>query len=213
MPLIKVDDRECNENLLSALRQEKDTIIRICRLPVGDYQVEDLLLVERKTIRDLFVSIKDGRWFRQAIKLSTLPLQSMVILEGTSVDYQSLGMKREAVQGALVTLSLLFKIPLIRSRTPEETAKLILYAARQIQSFGCHPGPVRHLPFSRRMKDKRKRQIHVLQGLPGIGPVRARLLLEKFGTLKAVFDALTDEWETLPGIGKNTIRQIKQVME
>lgn len=213
MPLIKIDDRESNGSLLSALRQEKNTIIQICRLPVGDYQVEELLLIERKTIPDLFFSIIDGRLFRQALKLSKLPMQSMVILEGTSVDYQSLGMKREAVQGALITLSLLFKIPLIRSRTPEETAKLILYAARQIQSFGCHSGIVRHHPFSRRMKDKHKSQMHVLQGLPGIGPARARLLLEKFGTLKAVFDALTNESETIPGIGKNTIRQIKQVME
>ena len=125
MPLIKVDDRECNEKLLSTLRQEKDFTLQICRLPIGDYQVDDILLVERKAVRDMIASIKDGRWFRQAIKLSALPIQSMVILEGTSLNYKSIGMKREAIQGALISLSLLFKIPLIRSRTPEETAKLI----------------------------------------------------------------------------------------
>lgn len=195
------------------LRQQKDTILKICRLPLGDYQVEDLLLVERKTIYDLCASIKDGRWFRQARQLSAHPMQSMVILEGTSIDFQSIGMKREAVQGALLTLSLMFKIPLLRSKSPQETGRLILYAARQLQSYGCNSGPIRYFPFSRRRNDKHKRQIYVLQGFPGIGPTRARLLLEKFGTLKAVFDALTDEWETIPGIGKNTIRQIKQVME
>lgn len=213
MPLIKVDDRECNEKLLSTLRQEKDFTLQICRLPIGDYQVDDILLVERKAVRDMIASIKDGRWFRQAIKLSTLSIQSMVILEGTSVDYQSTGIKREAIQGALISLSLLFRIPLIRSRTPEETAKLILYAAKQIQSFGCHSGPIRYSPASRRMKDNYKRQIHVLQGFPGIGPVRARLLLKKFGSLKATFDAFFEDGLSVPGIGQKTIRQIRQVMD
>lgn len=213
MCYIKVDDRECNEILLSVLKRQKGTQMQICRLPIGDFQVDNFLLVERKTIPDLIASIKDGRWFRQATKLASLPIQSLVILEGTSVDYQTLGMKRESVQGALVTLSLLFKIPMLRSKNPEETANLILYGARQMRSFGCHPGPVRPISFSKKVQTKLKRQIHVLQGLPGIGPTRARFLLEKFGTLNAVFEGFPNEWDTIPGIGKNTILQIKQVME
>lgn len=214
MTLIKVDDRECNERLLSVLKEEKGSTVQICRLPIGDYQVDDILLVERKAVRDMVTSIKDGRWFRQAIKLSSIPIQTMVILEGTSVDYQSGGMKREAIQGALISLSLLFKIPLIRSRTPEETAQLMIYAARQIQSFGCHSAPTRNLPFGRRMKDNHKRQMHILQGFPGIGPVRARLLLKKFGSLTATFEALSGSGETLslPGIGEKTMRQIREMM-
>lgn len=210
---IKVDHRESNENLLSTLRQEKNIHLEICRLSLGDYQVEDFLLVERKTIHDLYVSIVDGRWFRQAKQLSSHPIQPMLILEGTSTKFHSMGMKREAVQGALISLSLMFKIPLIRSRSPQETAKLILYAAKQIRSIGSHPGPVRHFPFSHHKKDKDKRQIHVLQGFPGIGPTRARLLLERYGSLKEVFSALTDKKEVIPGIGHKTITNIRQVME
>src|SRR5690606_30341369 len=65
----------------------------------------------------------------------------------------------------------------------------------------------------RRMKDKYKRQLYVLQGFPGIGPGRARLLLEEFGSLKAVFDALAGDCRSIPGIGEKTIRQTRQVME
>jgi ERCC4-type nuclease len=213
MPIIKIDDRECNEILLATLRQEKDAIIKFCRLPVGDYQVENHLLVERKTISDLTVSIKDGRWFQQALKLSSLPIQSIVILEGTSMEYRSVGMKREAIQGALITLSLLFKIPLLRSKTPEETARLIMYAARQIAFFGCHTGNIRHPPSSRPLKNKYKRKLHVLQGLPGIGPGRAKLLLDKFGTIKGIINALPEEWEEIPGIGKTISRKINQVLD
>ena len=210
---IKIDDRECNEILLGVLRKEKDTSIDICRLPAGDYQIDEYLLVERKTIADLSASIKDGRLFKQAGKLASVPMQSMIILEGTSSMIQSFGLTREAIQGALVTLSLVYKIPLLRSRNPEETARLILYAARQVQSYGCKQIYPRPFPYARRLKDKYKRQIHVLQGLPGIGPARACLLLDKFGTLKTIFNAPVNELEQIPGIGKNTARQITRIIE
>ncbi|MDO8993543.1 ERCC4 domain-containing protein [Daejeonella sp.] len=210
---IKIDNRECNEILLRVFKNKKDTTIQFCRLQAGGYQVNDYLLVERKTITDLSASIKDGRLFQQAGKLASVPMQSMIILEGTSSMVQSLGLTWEAIQGALVTLSLVFKIPLLRSRNPEETARLILYAARQVQSYGYKQLYPRPFPYARRLKDKYKRQIHVLQGLPGIGPARASLLLDKFGTLKAIFNSSVHELEQISGIGRNTARQINRIIE
>lgn len=210
---IKVDHRECNGDLLAALRQDKNNLLEICRLPVGDYQVGDLLVVERKTIPDLAVSIQDGRWFLQAVKLSGTSIRSLVILEGTSLNYQNLGMKRETIQGALITLSLLFKIPLLRSRSPEETARLMVYAAGQMGKFGTRAGPVRHFPIGQRRSSKKRKQMHVLQGFTGIGPQRAQLLLEKFGSLKAIFTAFNEDTAAIPGIGKKTINRIKELLE
>lgn len=210
---IKIDSRECNEILLGVLKKEKDISIHFCRLQAGDYQVDDFLLVERKTISDLSASIKDGRLFQQAGKLVSLPMQSVIILEGTSNMIRSYGLSPEAIQGALVSLSLIFKIPLLRSRNPEETARLILYAVRQVQLYGCKQNIPRPFLYSRRLKDKYKRQIHVLQGLPGVGIARASLLLNKFGTLKAIFNAPVKELEQIPGIGKNTANQINRIIE
>ncbi|MDP3467901.1 MAG: ERCC4 domain-containing protein [Daejeonella sp.] len=213
MFIVKIDNRESNEILLEVLRKDKGTTIHFSSLPAGDYQVGDYLLVERKTITDLSASIKDGRLFNQAGKLASVSMQSMIILEGTASMVQSFGLTREAIQGALVSLSLIFKIPLLRSRNPEETARLILYAARQVQSYGCKQLYPRPFPYSRKLKDKYKRQIHVLQGLPGVGTARASLLLNKFGTLKAIFNAPVKELEQIPGIGKNTAKQINRTIE
>src|SRR5688572_11074251 len=42
-----------------------------------------------------------------------------------------------------------------------------------------------------------KRQMFILQGLPGIGPAKAKMLLDKFGTLNAIFSAsISDLKET-----------------
>lgn len=210
---IQIDDREVNQDLLEAMKMEKDLTIRIGRLPVGDYLVDNNLLVERKTIIDFCSSIKDGRLFQQAAKLAAMPMQSIYILEGVSCHFEAVGFRREAVQGALVTLSLLYKIPLLRSKTPEETAKLMIYAARQIKAKDRQQVHVRPYPYSRRLNEKIKRQIYVLQGLPGIGPKRASVLLDKFKTLKAIFNALPQELGETPGIGKKIAKQIKRIIE
>jgi ERCC4-type nuclease len=134
-------------------------------------------------------------------------------LEGGSCHFEAVGFKREAVQGALVSLSLIYKIPLLRSKTPEETARLMMYASRQIKSKECQQVYVRPYPYSRRLNGKFKRQIHVLQGLPGIGPKRAKLLLNKFGDIKEHFQCLTPGLGETLGIGKKIAKQINRIIE
>jgi len=209
---ILADDREKNDRLLMALQEADNTIVRTGRLIKGDYLLGNLL-VERKTIHDLCVSITDGRLFRQAVQLASADLQPLIILEGTSADLKASGMKREAIQGALITLSLIFKIPVLRSLSPEETARLILYAAEQIQNPGIsqqiYPRPFRS---RKSLNRKQKIQIHVLQGFPGIGPVRSRQLLSKFGTLSAIFNASAQALAEVPGIGKDAIKRIRDIL-
>ncbi|GAC1424986.1 MAG: ERCC4 domain-containing protein [Chitinophagaceae bacterium] len=206
------DDREKNDSLLLALCKAGNTVVRTVRLITGDYLVNNLL-IERKTIPDLCASITDGRLFCQASALAAAGLQPLIILEGTSADLKASAMKREAIQGALITLSLLFRIPVLRSMSPEETARLILYATRQIENSGI-PQQIYPRPFPGRkhFSRKQKMQIHVLQGFPGIGPVLSKQLLNKFGTLSAIFNASPQELVEVAGIGKATIKRIRDLL-
>ena len=106
--------------LASSTRCARDpqVVVRLQRLPVGDYLVDDNLLFERKTLLDLTQSIKDGRLFRQGLRLASASARGVVILEGSSRDLAQSRMRREAIQGALVTLTLSFGIPLLRSANP-----------------------------------------------------------------------------------------------
>ena len=109
---IVVDDRESTGSVLAALQQRADVLTRVERLPVGDYQVDDSLLFERKTLPDLVASIKDGRLFSQGLRLANAPLRAALILEGRARDLAQSHMRREAIQGALVNLTLFLGIPL-----------------------------------------------------------------------------------------------------
>jgi DNA excision repair protein ERCC-4 len=205
---IIADDREHKSEVIESLMDIENVDVNIRRLSMGDYQVDDRLIVERKTLKDFAVSIIDGRLFKQMIRLANSNSKVILIIEGTASDTTELGMTREAMQGALITVSLILGIPVLRSKNPSETAKLIVYVGRQIESMAMG-GVQRH---GYRPKTKRKRQLFILQGLPGVGPERASRLLARFGSVEAAISATSSELQTVGGIGKSVADKIKWVV-
>ena len=191
------DDREPDAGVVSALRSLPDVSIVIKRLSCGDYLVDGRILFERKTLADFDRSIVDGRLFPQMVRMAKSKHRPVLILEGGGKDAGGLAVRREALQGALISISLILGIPVLRALNPEETARLMVYAARQVLSAGkegcLRPGY--------RPKGKKSRQLYILQGLPGVGETRAMKLLEKFGSVSGVMGANREELVGVEGIG------------
>ena len=200
-----IDDREHSNGVVTALSNMKNVDIIIKRLSVGDYQVDDCLLFERKTMEDFSVSVIDGRFFKQMTQLATSRFKGVLILEGSSKNLARVGVRREALQGALVTASLILGIPVLRAMVPDETARLMVYAARQTNI--AVEGGLKRAGY--RPKGKYHRQLYILQGLPGVGPKRAALLLEQFGSIQGIFNASVEKLSTVSGIGLNTAEKIR----
>ena len=145
--------------------------------------------------------VKPSRW--------RVPVCDQPIFEGTSAEWSVLGVSREVLQGAMVTLMLIFDIPVFRSAAPGESARLMFYIGSQLVRLR-DPG---YQPY-RQAKAKRKktRQLRILQSLPGVGPDRAARLLERFGSVRACFDAAKSELLKVEGIGPKTAAAIDQVI-
>jgi ERCC4-type nuclease len=199
------DDRESKSEVIQFLSEMKNVSVGIKRLSLGDYLVDNRLVFERKTLNDFARSIVDGRLFRQAIRLAGAKYKSVLILEGTAKDLSETGVSREAMQGALINISLLLGIPVLRSKMPFESACLILYAARQIRSITKGV----FLRRGYRPRGKRKKQLFILQGLPGVGSERASRLLDAFGSVEAVVTATGEELQSVAGIGKHIAEKIR----
>ena len=208
IPVI-MDDREPRDLMTQALASCGCFAVEVQHLSVGDYLIEDALLVERKTLPDLVRSILDGRLFQQSLQLVESKYPAALILEGSARDLEESGMRWEAIQGALVTVTLFMGLPILRSRCPEETARTFLYAARQRRTVSTDT-LVRH---SRRPKRKAALQSYILQGLPGVGSKRAKHLLDRFGSVEAVFTATADVLSEVDGLGPDTIRKIRHAVE
>jgi DNA excision repair protein ERCC-4 len=206
---VLVDDREGGSPVIALLRQSQDFCVTVTRLKLGDYLVDSRLLFERKTLPDLASAIISGRLFTQALRLAATPLRPAIVLEGTIHDLAESSMRWESIQGALVTVTLFCGIPLLRTRTPEETVRTMLYAARQGQCYatGALPRP------GYRPRGKQTRQLFILQGFPGVGPGRARRLLARFGSVEGVVRAGTEELRSVHGIGKGVAEKIRWALE
>jgi DNA excision repair protein ERCC-4 len=206
---IVVDDRERPSGVIGELEKAPAAVVKIEHLPVGDYCVDGAVLIERKTAADFAQSLIDGRLFGQAGRMSSSALRPAYIVEGTSAEWAGLGVSREALQGALVTLMLIFDVPVFRSSDPAESARLIFYIGSQLVRQR-DPG---YAPY-RQAKAKRKktRQLRILQSLPGVGADRAKKLLERFKTVRACFTASPTELSDVEGIGSKTAAAIDQVI-
>ena len=205
---IVADDRENTGGVIAQLSPHPEVRLEIRRLAAGDFIVEQRFVVERKTLADFARSIIDGRLFKQTTALAQDPRRGILVLEGTGPT-DKLGVSREALQGALITVSVFFGLSVLRARDPAETARLLVYLGRQT----CEHARGGLARCGYRPKGRRARQLYVLQGLPGIGPDRAERLLEHFGSVPAVFLASDEALTAVKGIGPVVAKRVRWVLE
>ena len=60
----------------------------------------------------------------------------MLILEGTGKELSKTGIRREAMQGALITVSIVLGVPVLRSKGPSESANPVL--VEHLQKNACN---------------------------------------------------------------------------
>ncbi|HEX6565476.1 MAG TPA: ERCC4 domain-containing protein [Chthoniobacterales bacterium] len=205
---IIADYREKQSSVWEYLSAFPDVQLRWKDLSTGDYIVEQGAIFERKTASDFAASLVDQRLFSQAKRLAEQPLRAGFIIEGGPDDWNTLGIRREAVQGAVITLTLIFELPVFRSLDPKETAQLLVYAAHQFARLH------EDIPRYRIYKAKRKRtqELRLLATLPTVGSDRAYRLLDHFGSVQACITATADELERVPGIGPKTAAAIRDLV-
>lgn len=201
---VVADDREARGRLLDVLKGDPLFRVESTRLSVGDYLVDQRFVFERKTTRDLAASVISGRLFSQALRLVEQPLHAALVVEGASLDRACGRMSREALQGALVSVSLMIGVPVLHTRNAEESAALFRYSATQAAAVAVGALPRRGY----RPKGKAALQSFILQGLPGVGPELARRLIDRFGNVRRVIGAEAETLQTIDGIGPKTAGRI-----
>ena len=206
-PLIYVDHRESKSGVTREL-SNMGVRVETTTLPVADYQVSSDVAVERKSARDLASSIMDKRLYKQAKELVENFAKPIFIVEGESL-YAG-GLHPNAVRGAVASLAVDFGIPIIPTRSPEDTAAMIYRLAVREQETGFKEIALR---TEKKPLSLWEQQIYIVESLPNVGPVTARKLLEKFGTVKGVINAPKDDLKEIEGIGDVIAQKIRDVID
>jgi len=201
-----VDSAERHAALVELARQCDDFTVHIQHLTVVDYLIEQGIIVERKSYADFALSLADGRLFPQAAKLARCPQRPVVLLEGPR-PLQMPQVHPHALKGAMASLALMWRLPVLVARDPEDSLTILRFLANQLR--GSRSGLKR---YDRKPKRLASRRLYVLQGLPGVGPALAHRLLLEFGSVERVMTADEEELMRVRGVGRQKAARIRNLV-
>ena len=204
---IIVDERERKSGIPELLKSV-GLNVEMKTLPIGDYIVAPETVVERKSIRDLMSSVFDGRLFDQCSRLKEHFEFPILLVEGNVDEIEDITDNPLIFYGAMSTVAIDFKIPIIPTPNATHTAKLLVSLCSRKDT---PKGP--YLKKIKKSSDLQKQQLSILCSLPGIGEKFAVRMLEKFGTPFKVFTATTIELAKVEGLGEARAKKLKKILE
>ena len=206
---IEVDYRERSSGILEVLRNRSEVIVEEKKLSLGDYHINGHITVERKTTKDFVISIIDGRLFSQASRLKKFAEKPIMVIEGTDIYHTGYAMDPQAIKGAITSLSTAWYIPVILSKDANGTADFLTMTT--IQDMECQSLYVKRTGW--KPKRVKRLKLHILQGLPQIGPKTANRILEHFGSIEKAITANENELAIVEGIGRKKAAMIRGIVK
>ena len=179
----------------------------VADLPV-DYEVGRDCFVERKTIVDFITSIGDGRLFRQVADLANNYGNPLFLLEGGGL-YQNCRVPANVIRGIMLWIAVRKRVPLLRTFNEYDTACTLRLLARKAGYLNNgNPEPVKH---SRKIISPWEQQIKILTQIPNIGRQTAKELMKSCKSVAAMSRMSDEELTNLPGLGKERLKNIRQI--
>lgn len=197
---IEVDNREKN-SLVASFLCEQGFEVEFKQLPVGDYLVNGTA-IERKTVGDFKSSIINKRIISQLLELKQYE-KHLLLIEGIlAEDLYISGIHENAFRGFLLSVALEFQVPIIFTRDEKDSARYISVLARKKEK-----GEQAIRASKIALTDEEQVQF-ILEGFPNVGPAKAKALIEKFHSLKNIFNASEEELKGILGKRAEEFRKL-----
>ena len=203
---IIVDNRELKSGVAKTLF-EKDVRIIPEQLEVGDFILSSKICCERKSVKDFVNSIIDGRLFKQAKNLVANFEKPFIIVEGCEDLYSVRNVHPNAIRGAIASLVLDMKVPIIFTKDYVDTANLLITILKRERK----DKPLISLRGERKPLTDKELMEYVITSFPNIGRVTAQNLLKHFGTIKNIINSSPEELIKVEGVGKVLSKQFNDL--
>ena len=187
-------DSHEGERIVAALA-DLGARVSVRRLPAGDYLVAPGVLVERKSVRDLHLSVVAGRFWRQIGKLRAASQRRYLLIEG--LDLYEGPLSPNAVRGTCIAVTAQ-AVSLLWSRDVEDSASWLVRLAMRWSRTSAPPDRPRYDQTPGVACDPAEA---VLAAVHGVSVKTARDLLDAFGSIAAVIEAGPAGWSAVRGIG------------
>lgn len=138
---------DVREKKLIALLKKSKYDIEVKSLPIGDiimYNDKDQaqVIIERKTIADMYASFRDGRYKeqRQRILESNIPLK-IILVEGNNLNDNRRHFNEHFLTKSLTSIFLKERLKLIRTLSIQETAVTLEHIFSKINNLPLQDDP------------------------------------------------------------------------
>ncbi|MEM7827020.1 MAG: ERCC4 domain-containing protein [Candidatus Aenigmatarchaeota archaeon] len=205
-PKIIYDSREGKSLVIQNLKER--CILDESLLAAGDFILSDRVCCERKTTHDFVNSITDRRLFEQIVKIKRNFVLPILLIEGNELYDNNIN--PDAIRGALASVAVDLRVPILWTRTPKETADMLYTIAKHEQFKEKRAIRIRG---DKKPKTIRQQQEYLVGALPGIDFVKSRNLLKHFKCPEFLFTASEKELKKVDGIGKVLARRIREIVE
>lgn len=179
---------------------------RIETLPIDAHVVGSFktFYIERKEVKDLYASLRDGRLFQQLDFLRTAEGVRLIVVVGDFGVLFKLFKMTMPMFFALQYIVAVNNIGLIHLKTNQQYILFLKYLDKKA---GDNP---RHYTAPDKLPRNIDERLRVLCGFSGVGVTRAEALLQAFKTLANVFAA--DEEDLVKIVGEKRGKHIYQTM-
>ncbi|KAI9880751.1 MAG: hypothetical protein M1830_000640 [Pleopsidium flavum] len=218
-PRVVVDVREFRSSLPSLLHGRSMVVVP-CMLTVGDYVLSPNICIERKSVRDLISSFKNGRLYNQAETMLQHYKYPMLLIEFdqnksftldpfADLTTAASSTNPSDLQSKIVLLTLAFpRLKVIWSSSPYQTAEIF----EELKKNQDEPDPIKASQVGLNAGENPEEQTFnqtpqdMLRAVPGITAKNMGRLVLKVGSIVDVANLAEDELDVL--IGKEAGRQV-----
>jgi DNA excision repair protein ERCC-4 len=198
--VVTVDRRESISRVPEELGR-LGAAVRRTELRVADYDVGRGVLVERKSVPDLHLTLINGRYWRQIGRLRCASAWPVLLVEGRLLAAGPLG--GSGIRGALLATAEQ-GVVVLRSDDAADSAQWLLQLASR-ENVARRDRP----PYAQMPKRKRAEVAEVmLAAVPSISTATARALLREFKTVAGIVAAGPGAWARVPGVGEHREREL-----
>ena len=205
--MIYINSHEPQE-IINLLRNKTEICVK--NFTPGDYIIGNNG-IERKTINDFLSSLVQKRLFEQLTRLKVCYQNCLLIIEAFDLSHFS---NTTSIYGVILKLMMDMNIKVIFSQTKEQSADILYILDRRIGNKVYNKELLNYqLKYKNRDRPLSQKQLLMLQAIPNVGVKRARLLLNKFGRIKDIFEADDKTILSVEGIGNKTIKNLRKMLE
>ncbi|MCH7850490.1 MAG: hypothetical protein IH845_02495 [Nanoarchaeota archaeon] len=203
---IIVDTRE-KQSLIAANLIEQKANLQFEKLDIGDYLIGNTI-IERKTIQDFISSMINKRLIEQLKNMKKYE-KNILLIEGFNYNYENFRIHENALRGMFLSVAVDFKTPIIFTKDESDTAKFLILEAKKYEKRKT----INSMRPMKNLKTFAEQKKFILEGFPGIGGTLSIELLNKYKTLKNIFNLTKEDLKKVQKFDENKINLFKHILE